>query len=199
MLKFLLARSTLYRNFVELTQFLRQVDLKPAHLLWPAVLAMLASIFEGFSIGLLIPTVKGIIEADFSFVVRSPFLKEVIRYFPHVFENRNSAIFTLLIVFIFSLAFAKSLFQYASALGVQRQVRRFANRLRRLIYGRYLSFGKLFFDQNNAGHLHQILTENTARIALALKGLHDSLNMLFMLLVYLVLMVLKVLHFINLI
>jgi subfamily B ATP-binding cassette protein MsbA len=60
--------------------------------------------------------------------------------------------------------------------------------MRKYIFGRYLSFGKLFFDRNNSGHLQNTLLNFTSSIAVQLKRLETIVSQLFMLLVYLVIM-----------
>ena len=75
MFKSFLGKSKIYLNLTDLSQFFKQVDLRPVHLVLPAVFAIFASVFEGLSIGLLIPAVKGIIESDFGFVRQIPLLR----------------------------------------------------------------------------------------------------------------------------
>jgi subfamily B ATP-binding cassette protein MsbA len=72
--------------------------------------------------------------------------------------------------------------------GIAFQVKRFSNRLRKLVYERYLSFGKLFFDQHNVGYLYQVLTGYTAQIAQQLDILNSVLFSVFSLTVYFVIM-----------
>ena len=172
-------------NFKELYRLFRKVEINPFTLLVPTFLGLAAAFFEGLSLGLLIPTIKGIIEGNPGFVRDLPFLREMIVSLPHEFEKRNSPIFILLIGLIFVSAVAKNVFQYFSSLGISRQVNRFTNNLRQLIYERYLSYGKLFFDQHNVGHLHQILTGHTAAIAGHLHTLNSSFSSFFMLIAYL--------------
>ena len=111
-----------------------------------------------------------------------------ITFLPHDFESRNSPLFLLLIGLIFLTAVSKNIFQYLSALGVSYRMNRFANELRKLIYERYLSYGKLFFDDHNMGHLHQILTGHTTMIAQQFQVLNSVLYSFFTLIAYFVLM-----------
>ena len=177
-----------YLNFKQLRRFFQKAQINPFSLLVPTLLGLAAAFFEGASLGLLIPTIKGIIEGNPSFVRTLPVLKTVVAFLPQAFEKRGSTIFILLIGLIFISAVAKNVFQYLSSLGVSYQVNRFANQLRKLIYERYLSYGKLFFDQHNTGHLHQILTGHTVAIAQQLQVLNNSLYSFFTLTVYLIIM-----------
>lgn len=164
------------------------VGVKPLLLSLSVILALIAALFEGLSLSLLMPTIQGIIEGSPAHVKEIPPLNIVVSFLPQKLENRSSAILTLLIGLIFVAAVAKCVFQYASMVAIAFQVKRFANRLRTLIYERYLSFGKLFFDQNNVGHLYQILTGYTIQIAQQLDILNNSLFSVFTLFVYLTIM-----------
>lgn len=178
----------LYLNFSLLQRFFHKAHINPFSFLIPAFLGFIAAFFEGASLGLLIPTIKGIIEGNPGFVRDLPILKTLVALLPHEIERRNSPLFILLIVLIFIATVAKNVFQYLSAIGVSYQVNRFANQLRKLIYERYLTYGKLFFDQHNVGHLHQVLTGHTASIARQLHTLNASLYSFFTLIAYLVIM-----------
>jgi subfamily B ATP-binding cassette protein MsbA len=89
-------------------------------------------------------------------------------------------------VFIASLI--KYILQYSASLGVVYQVRKFSNNLRKLIFNRYLSFGKLFFDRSSEGYLHNLLTGFTNTIANSLIGLQDIISGFFMVIVYFIIM-----------
>lgn len=167
---------------------MKRIKVKLIYFVIPSVFAVVASIFEGISVGVLIPTVKGVIEADFSFLKTVPVLNRVLSAFPAVFENRNSAVFIFLVGLIFFAAVAKNVFQYLATLSTLFQIERFANNLRKSVYERYLSFGKLYFDQNSMGYLHQVLVGCTSGIAGALHTLQDALYSVFTLIVYLAIM-----------
>ncbi len=171
-----------------LQKFFRKAGINPFSLLIPTVLGLAAAFFEGVSLGLLIPTIKGIIEGNPGFVRNLPLLGNLVAFLPHEIEKRNSPIFILLISLVFLAAVLKNVFQYLSAIGVSYQVNRFANKLRKLIYERYLSYGKLFFDEHNVGHLHQILTGHTALIAGNMQTLNSSVFSFFTLIAYLIIL-----------
>lgn len=177
-----------YSDWIHVNQFLKMVGVKPFLLAISVVLALIAALFEGISLSLLMPVIQGIIEGNPASVKGLPFLNVITAALPHQLENRSSAVLTLLIGLIFITAVAKCIFQYASSITIAFQVKRFANRLRALIYERYLSFGKLFFDQNNMGHLHQILTGYTTQIAGQLDTLNNSFFSIFTLGAYLIIM-----------
>lgn len=171
-----------------LGSFLKKVGFHPAVFVFPAALGLLTSLFEGASISLLIPTLKGMLEQNFHFVRDVYLLGGVIQKFPGIFENSNSAIFIFLVLLVFITAVLKNVCQYFSMTRTLYQVRRFSNRLRKHIYDRYLSFGKAYFDQNSAGHLHQILIGYTNQISLQLRTLETGFQAFATLVVYISLM-----------
>ena len=183
-------RVQIWENWINLRRFLAHLQVNPVHLLIPALLAMIASLFEAATIGLLIPTIKGIIQADYNFVRDIPIFEKVIDLFPHTLEKRNSPIFILLVISIFCASTFKNTFQYFSYLCTVLQVRRFANNLRKGIYEKYLSFNKLFFDRHNMGHLHQLLVGHTSQIATQMSRIQNTFYSIFTLFVYLFLMIL---------
>lgn len=169
---------------------MRRLRINPAFLLLPVFLSLGGALLEGISAVLLIPLTKGIITSNFAFVKQLPVIKVIVSKFPQMFAAQNTALFILLVLIILICAMFKNVLQYLSSLAMARQFRRFASNLRKLIFSRYLKFGKSFFDQNNAGYLQDVLLNFTAFIENNLKDLGLLLNQLFMLAVYMVLMIL---------
>ena len=66
-------------------------------------LAVFAALLEGASMALLIPTLQGMMKADFLFLYDVSFFGDVLRAFPEMFYNRNAAILTLLVFLILLL------------------------------------------------------------------------------------------------
>lgn len=163
-------------------------DMGFRQLIGPVILAILASLFEGISFVLVIPTIKGILSGDFAFVKQTPVLKDIISILLPFFSRPNSAIFAILIVCILISVSLKNLFQYLSSATTLFLVRQFAHNLRKLIFKRYLNFGKLFFDQNSAGGLFQVLVGFSQKIANEIRILNGALYTLFTLVAYIVVM-----------
>ena len=185
----MIQRLRIYSNLKRLNEFLKRVELHPAHFILPSFLALAATLFEGISVGLLVPTLKGLIDKDYSFAKNLAILKHIFNFFPEVFLEHNFAIFGLIIGFIFTAAIMKNILQYFSSLSVAFQVKRLSSNLRKLVYERYLSFGKLYFDQHNVGHLYQILITYTHQVAHRMHSLHNALYQFFTLFVYFFIMV----------
>ena len=129
-----------YSKLTRFYHFFRRIGMNPIHFILPSLLALLATIFEGISVGLLIPTLKGLIDQDYNFARETPVLKGIFSFFPESFIQQNVVIFILIILFIFAAAVTKSVLQYISSIAISFQVKRLARNLRKLIYERYLSF-----------------------------------------------------------
>lgn len=171
----------------KLLKFLSKIDIHPGHFIIPGMLALLAAFFEIVSVSALIPLVKGVIFMDFIFVKKLPVIRDIFMVFPDVF-TRNAPIFILLLSTVFLGAALKSILQYISSLIVAKHVRRASNNMRKMIFSRYLSFGKLFFDRNSVGHLYNVLLTSTTIITERVKSVEGLLNSLFLLLGYLTVM-----------
>jgi len=177
-----------YKKLVRVREFLRQVDIRPVHFLTPVFLSLLASFFEGVSVGLLIPFVRGAMQLDFSFARNWPLLENFIEYLPKAVGVRNITLAAILLGGIFFSAVLKNIFMYFSQLKVAYQIRKFSHNLRRLLFARYLSFGKLYFDRTNVGYISQVMTGYTHSLANTLTNINDLVNAAFLFVVYLVLM-----------
>lgn len=171
-------------RLARLIHFFKRVGLHPAHLVLPSFLALSATMFEGISVGLLIPALRGLIGRDYRFATDTPILKNIFNLFPETFLKQNFTIFVLITSFVFIAAVSKNILQYLSSLTVAFQVKRLTRNLRKLIYERYLSFGKLYFDQHNIGHLQQILVGYTQQVAARIQIVHDSFFQFFTLFIY---------------
>ncbi len=96
----------IYQDFLRLKNFSKLVGLHPIHLIGPSILALFATIFEGISVGLLIPALKGLIDRNYDFAKALPVLKNIFNLFPEAWIQRNATVFALLISFIFVAAVA---------------------------------------------------------------------------------------------
>lgn len=172
----------------EINSFLKKINVKPTIFIFPIIFGLLAALFEGGSFGLLIPTVKGIIEGNAKFVNEMPYLSTIFSYIPPNFKSRSIKIFTILVLMTFTCVVLKNVFQYLSMISTSFQVWRFSNVLRKKIFERYLNFGKLYFDQNNIGRLQEILTGYTRQVALQLKDANSCIYSILVLLIYIIIM-----------
>lgn len=181
----------LYARIIRVMGFLREMKVKPAYLILPVILSFAAALFEGLSIGLLVPAAKGIIEMDFAFVRELPVFRIIISFFPRIFSDipqPNFWIFTLLIVTIFIATILKNILTYLSSLIASYQSRQFSKNIKQAIFSRYLSFGKLFFDRTNIGYLNIVLANFTGEIGRLIRHFSAMLGESFKLIVYVAIM-----------
>ena len=171
-----------------LNKLLKNFGINPYYLLIPIFLSFAAALFEGFSAGLLIPLLKGIIQMNFRFVLDLPVAKGIFDWFSVNFGIKIFPIFFILVTIIFASSIMKDILQYASAVIVALQVRRLSYELRANIFKRYLSFGKTYFDRNNSGHLQNVLMGFTQSLSSQLLTLQSFFNNALSLIVYVAIM-----------
>ena len=166
----MLKNTKTYQNIIWLKSFLRKLNIRPIYLAIAVFLSLGAAFFEGISVFFLIPLAEGIVAMNFNSAKQALFIKNFILWFPEIFANSNTALFILLVIVIFISAVLKNIIQYAAFLAISKQFRRFCNNLRKLIFSRYLSFGKLFFDNNSMGYLQNVLLNFTGFIGVELRA-----------------------------
>ena len=185
----MLKNTKTYQNIIWLKSFLRKLNIRPIYLAIAVFLSLGAAFFEGISVFFLIPLAEGIVAMNFNSAKQALLIKNFILWFPEIFANSNTALFILLVIVIFISAVLKNIIQYAAFLAISKQFRRFCNNLRKLIFSRYLSFGKLFFDNNSMGYLQNVLLNFTGFIGVELRDLGALLTQFFLLVIYLIVMV----------
>lgn len=168
--------------------FFTKTNTKIIYFIVPAILSFTGAALEGVGIAFLFPLLKGIFYKDFGFVKNLPVIKNLADGIASPLFSSASAIFITLVATVFLTLVLSALLRYLASVAAAYQLRKFSDRLRRLIFNRYLTFGKLFFDRNNIGHLHNILIGFTNHIAGEFKNLHNALNLFFSVIVYVCIM-----------
>lgn len=172
----------------QLTSFLTAVQVPPVWVIVAAVFSFFASLFEGVSLGLLPPVIRGVVTMDFNFVWEQPYLAGVLEYLPHRWVASEMSLFIVLVGVIFVGTLAKTVLRYASSMSMAHVARLALHGLRQRVFARYMSFGKLFFDRHSAGYLNAVLVDYTTRVAKPLLEGHLLLNSVFSGLMYVVVM-----------
>ena len=180
--------TNLSSNLRKLKAFLKNTNVNPFYFIIPALLAIFSAIFEGISVSTVIPLLKGIFTMDFGFVKDLPVLKGFIGPAVSALNLNNTQIFAALLGVIFSAGVLKNILRYFSSLMVCFQVRNIANNLRRVIFSRYLDFGKMFFDRSNLGYLYNLLVSFTTLVTQELSSVHLFLTEFFTFLAYMAIM-----------
>lgn len=177
----------IYLSTKQITDFFNKTQTKIFYFTIPALLSLIGSALEGAGIIILFPLLKGVLTRDFSFVKNLPIMGRILANASFLDSPIDTFIFMVLAVFV--LLLISSILRYWSIVSGSYQLRKFSDRLRRNIFNRYLTFGKLFFDQNNIGNLHNILVNYTNQIASEIKNLQQALNLIFSLIIYIFIMV----------
>ena len=146
-----------YLRFIHLRDFSHLMGLKFRFFLIPASLSFATAFFDSFSVILLIPLLKGVIERNFAFVRETPVLKNIVSLFPQLVTDNNTSIFIFLIVLIFVVTAMRHILNYLAIISLAYQTNRFSNGLRKQLFSRYIKFGKLFFDRTNYGYVSNVL------------------------------------------
>ncbi|MDP2923205.1 MAG: ABC transporter ATP-binding protein [Candidatus Omnitrophota bacterium] len=178
----------IYSQIARVHDFLHRLDSKLTYFVIPTFLSLGSAFLEGIGITLLLPLVKGILQMDFSFVQETRVMQFIMYRIFHVYSRPHIFIFIFLTATIFVTLALGNIMRYFASTTVLYQLRKFSDRLRRLIFNRYLSFGKLFFDRHNLGYLHNILINFTGQIAYEFHNLQDAFDRIFSLIIYLIIM-----------
>lgn len=87
-----------------------------------------------------------------------------------------------------SAVLLKNIFKYASSISMSFFANRSMHHLRKVVFGRYLSFGKLYFDRSSVGHHATVLSVFTEYALSPIINITKYMNALFSLVVYLIVM-----------
>ena len=175
-------------TFGKLFYLLRRIHIRPLHIIIPIIFAILAAAFEGVGMGLLIPILNGFCKS-FAFVIDTPVLGDIWRCFLRLCCKRQTFFAVLLGSFV-CIYILKSLLRLLSVVSMSYFSERTVHHLRKELFSRYLSFGKLFFDTSNIGHHGVVLLEFSRKALLPLVGIDKFVNSLFALIAYFTVMLL---------
>ncbi len=188
MIKMRIKNTKFYVTLSRLKRFFNSMDIRLRYIALPCLLAFIASLFEIIGFGLLIPVIRGIFQQNFTFVTGIPLLNRIIGPWLVFLGDRQSVIFGLLIAMIFLAIILKNVFLYAASLITSHLSQKLSSNLRKKIYARYMSFGKLFFDKTNAGYLYTVLLGFSGSIAGQINLFQSTLSALLFMIVYIVMM-----------
>lgn len=185
--------SKLRLRLTLLRQFFHIMGVKPAHIILPIALSFIAACFDGISLGLLIPLVKGVAENNFGFVNDIPALKYAITFLSGAYRpfdaglSHNKNIFLFLVTAIFLGVILKNAVSYLSSAFFAYWHTRFKNNIYKFVFNRFVSFGKLFFDRTSQGYLNLVLDYSEKAMEL-MDAFEKSIKNFFTLSVYFVIM-----------
>lgn len=172
----------------KLFALLRHAGINPWYLMVPVAVSMTAAVFEGASLGMLIPILNGFLEQDFSFAKELPVLGTAINFLPESILMSDRLLFVTLLVIFVCAVILKNIFSYLSVLSVTYFSTRSSHHVRKVLFARYLSFGKLYFDRSNVGRHATVLSQIVILALAPLLKINKQINALFSIAVYAVVM-----------
>lgn len=165
---------------------LKGIHIHPAYLLIPLTLSLLAAAFEGVGMGLLIPILNGFLSKSFGFATGIPILGTLLQKLPQSFLQNDRLLFMVFLGGFITIYVLKNTLRFLASASMGYFSERALHHLRKVLFTRYLSFGKLFFDTTNVGH-HSMLLLNFSQQALyPLATVDGFVSALFSLVVYLI-------------
>jgi len=167
---------------------LRQIGIPPFYLAFPILLSLLTAAVEGASMGLLIPLLNGFLEKNFSFAKDVPLIGSLVAKLPSAILTSDRLLFATMLGGFIGLFLLKNVLRYSTVLSIAYFSERALHHLRKALFARYLSFGKLFFDRTNVGHHSTLLLEFAHRALRPVHTIDKYMNSMFSLAAYLVVM-----------
>lgn len=153
-------------------------------LIIPFLISFASNLFEGFTFVLFVPAFDWITKKDLSSIKGHNFFDVITGYKQLEFLKVDNNLFIAVIVGMFLSSVAKNILSFISYRGTSKQVRKISGFLRKKIYERYLSFGKLYFEKHSQGYLHQLLTTYVDTVASEFKNLYNAADAGFRLFIY---------------
>lgn len=158
-------------------------------LVFPVVLSAGAVLFEGITIALLVPLLKGIIEKDYGFLYDNQYFALLAQWLHFSKESTpQKFLLAFLVVSIFLAAVLKNILQYVSMVSIDKIVFHFTHRLRIKIFERITRMGKAYFDQVSMGSLLNVISNSTMEIVMGLRAVHRHFSATLLVLPYLFIM-----------
>lgn len=182
-------KSARERSTIGKILFLLQgIHLPVWYIVLPVLLGLAAAAFEGVGVGLLIPILNGFLQKSFAFVIDAPYIGPVFHFLPESILRNDRFLFGVFLAAFVVIYVFKSILRYLSAISMVYLAARSIHHLRKVLFGKYLSFGKQFFDTTNVGHHATLLIDFTKTALGPLFYVDRQMNALFSLGVYLVVM-----------
>ncbi|MCA9371227.1 MAG: hypothetical protein KC680_04670, partial [Candidatus Peregrinibacteria bacterium] len=170
----------------KLLSLLRAIHIHPLYLLIPIGFSLASALLEGASLGMLIPILNGFLQKSFTFVNDIPVLGKLISYLPETIRENDRLLFGAILGGFLMIYSAKNILRYGAVVSMAYFGERSLHHLRKILFSRYVSFGKLYFDTTNIGHHATLLTEFSRQAISPLLLIDKFINALFSLTVYLI-------------
>lgn len=168
---------------------LQRIRIHPAYLLIPLFFTLLAAAFEGIAMGLLVPMLNGFLGKSFLFATDIPVLGKALRLLPPVILENDRLLFVVFLGGFIAIYVIKNILRFLANATMGYFSERCLHHLRKALFAKYMSFGKLFFDTTNVGHHSTLLLSFSQNALYPLTALDGFVGSLFSLAVYLVVLV----------
>ncbi|MSR86579.1 ABC transporter ATP-binding protein [Candidatus Peribacteria bacterium] len=176
-------------NIGKILILLGKIHVRPIHILVPLLLSVLAATFEGVGMGLLVPILNGFLTKSFAFVTEAPVIGPIMHMLPEPVLKNDRLIFAILMLGFIVMYILKNVTRFLSIISMGYFYQRVLHHLRKALFTKYLSFGKLFFDTTNVGHHSTLLFEFSQQALMPLATADRLINSVFALVVYLSVMI----------
>ncbi|MBU0766645.1 ABC transporter ATP-binding protein/permease [Patescibacteria group bacterium] len=173
----------------KLISLLRGIHIHPAYLLIPIAFSLLSAVFEGAGLGLLVPILNGFLQKSFAFITDVPVLGNIVGYLPESILQNDRFLFGIILSGFLVVYILKNILRYLSIISMGYFGERALHHLRKVLFGRYLSFGKLYFDTSNVGHHNTLLLEFSRQSISPVLLIDKLINAIFSLTVYFVVLI----------
>ncbi len=156
-------REDIARKYRKLRELFQLMGARPHHILFPVLLTFLSAASSGIGLGLLVPIARGVASGDFSFVATTPVLGTAVAW---VFRltgavQNDRMTFLVIVLFVVCAQLLYHLIWYGNHVFISYRNTLFHERVSTLLYRRYLSFGKQFYDRESQGKLQTVLSYPT--------------------------------------
>ncbi len=176
-------------NVGKVLTLLKGIHIHPAYLLIPLTFSLLSAAFEGVSMGLLIPILNGFLNKSFSFATEIPILGNLISMLPPTFLANDRLLFVIFLGGFIVVYVLKNALRFLANATMGYFSERCLHHLRKTLFAKYLSFGKLFFDTTNVGHHSTLLLQFSQNALYPLSAMDGFTGALLSLVVYLIILV----------
>ena len=136
------------------------MEVRPVHIISPVILSFISASLDGLVLYLMVPLAKGIMTNDFGFVKDAPIIKQLLNMSADIFYGitvPNNQLFVYFITAIFAIIALKNAISYMTVVILAYWHGKFYRNIHKFIFGRFLTFGKLFFDRTNQEYLTTVL------------------------------------------
>lgn len=138
------------------------------NVIFVVIISIISSIFEGFSIVMLIPVLQNVISKRQTFFNNIPFLNKV----NFLFENMTQKeILSVLVVFIIIMILLKNIFSYVSSVLSNKLKYKVTVDFREKLMDNILYCGNRYYDTVKSGHLVSSIYYETIKMGIFLYGI----------------------------